>query len=395
MEWKTLGEIAEVVRGDRITKAMLKEDGKYVAWSGGREPFGRYDDYNREANTIIVAQYGSAGYVNWVSERFWANDICYSVFPKESTNNRFLYYALLKKQNEIYDMTTKAIPDCLPKDKLLNVSIPVPPLAVQERLVKVLDNFDAICSDLGIGLPAEIEARQKQYEHYRDALLDYAATGRLATRERERESSALILLCQYVFGVVKVSLRDIASYARARVAASEVDEDTYVGVENLLQEKQGKTLASSVPATGSVIAFHKEDILIGNIRPYLRKIWFADCEGGTNGDVLAIHINDTRAVLPRFLFHVLASDRFFLYDTQNSKGAKMPRGNKESVMKYAFSLPSLAEQRRVVAILDRFDALCNDLSSGLPAEIAARQRQYEHYRDKLLSFPAAGNLQKS
>ncbi len=192
-----------------------------------------------------------------------------------------------------------------------------------------------------------------------------------------------------------MSLRDIASYARARVAASEVDEDTYVGVENLLQEKQGKTLASSIPATGSVIAFHKEDILIGNIRPYLRKIWFADCEGGTNGDVLAIHINDTRAVLPRFLFHVLASDRFFLYDTQNSKGAKMPRGNKEAVMKYAFSLPSLAEQRRVVSILDRFDALCNDLSSGLPAEIAARQRQYEHYRDKLLSFPDAGHLQKS
>ncbi len=66
-----------------------------------------------------------------------------------------------------------------------------------------------------------------------------------------------------------------------------------------------------------------------------------------------------------------------------------------SLRQFCIPLPSLAEQRRVVSILDRFDALCNDLSSGLPSEIAARQRQYEHYRDKLLSFPDAGHLQKS
>ena len=75
-----LREVAEVVRGDRITKKQLVEDGEYVAWSGGREPFGRFNDYNREADTITVAQYGSAGYVNWVDEKFWANDVCYSVF---------------------------------------------------------------------------------------------------------------------------------------------------------------------------------------------------------------------------------------------------------------------------------------------------------------------------
>ena len=71
---------------------------------------------------------------------------------------------------------------------------------------------------------------------------------------------------------------------------------------------------------------------------------------------------------------------------QNAKGAKMPRGNKEQVMKYQLAIPSLADQERIVSILDRFDALCNDLSRGLPAEIEARRKQYEYYRDKLLSF---------
>ena len=127
------------------------------------------------------------------------------------------------------------------------------------------------------------------------------------------------------------------------------------------------------------------DILIGNIRPYLKKIWFADCDGGTNGDVLAIH-STYENITPRYLYHVLASDDFFNYDMQNAKGAKMPRGSKEKIMKYSFLLPSLEEQQRIVSILDRFDSLCNDLSSGLPAETRARQKQYEYYRDKLLGF---------
>lgn len=127
------------------------------------------------------------------------------------------------------------------------------------------------------------------------------------------------------------------------------------------------------------------DVLIGNIRPYLKKIWFSDRTGGTNGDVLVVSPKESN-VLPRYLYYVLSSDEFFTYDMQRSKGAKMPRGNREAVMNYSFALPSLDEQKRIVSILDRFDALCNDISSGLPAEIEARQKQYEYYRDKLLTF---------
>ncbi len=128
------------------------------------------------------------------------------------------------------------------------------------------------------------------------------------------------------------------------------------------------------------------DILIGNIRPYLKKIWFANNDGGTNGDVLDIRVNDYSVLYPRYLYYVLSSDKFFNYDMQNAKGAKMPRGSKDAVMNYPIPVPPLEEQERIVSILDRFDKLCNDISEGLPAEIEARQKQYEYYRDKLLTF---------
>ena len=121
---------------------------------------------------------------------------------------------------------------------------------------------------------------------------------------------------------------------------------------------------------------------IGNIRPYLKKIWLSDCAGGTNGDVLVIQIDERERLLPKYLFYVLSSDRFFLYDMQNSKGAKMPRGNKAAILKYRISVPPLPVQGEIVRILDNF----TELTAELTAELAARQKQYEYYRDLLLTF---------
>ena len=162
----------------------------------------------------------------------------------------------------------------------------------------------------------------------------------------------------------------------------------YVGVDNLLPNKKGKTKSAYVPSNGSFIKFRKNDILIGNIRPYLKKIWLATHDGGTNGDVLVICIatENKLRITPDFLYYLLSSDNFFYYDMQYAKGAKMPRGNKQIIMEYHIPVPPLAEQERIVAILDKFDALVNDISSGLPAELEMRRKQYEYYRDRLLTF---------
>lgn len=161
--------------------------------------------------------------------------------------------------------------------------------------------------------------------------------------------------------------------------------DTYVGVESLIKDRGGKTKSSSVPE-GTAIEFLPLDILIGNIRPYLKKIWLSDCQGGTNGDVVCIRVIDSKEIMSKYLYYILASDTFFDYDNSHAKGGKMPRGDKNAILAYNVPVPSLEEQARIVSILDRFEALTTDLQSGLPAEIEARRQQYEYYRNKLLAF---------
>ena len=147
----------------------------------------------------------------------------------------------------------------------------------------------------------------------------------------------------------------------------------------------GKIPSNHVPQKGTLIKYVENDILIGNIRPYLKKIWQADQMGGTNGDVLVIRPTD-KQVLPRFLYQVLADDKFFAYNMQHAKGAKMPRGNKQSILKYPIPIPPLSVQSQIVAILDTFDTLVNSICEGLPKEIQLRQQQYEYYRERLLGF---------
>ena len=192
--------------------------------------------------------------------------------------------------------------------------------------------------------------------------------------------------------VNRVAISEICTYSKTRISASNVNQDNYVGVDNLLQNRAGKTISRYVPKIGNCTCYEHGDILIGNINPHLKKIWHADCLGGASGDVLVIRLQDKdkEQLNTRYLYHVLASDDFFAYNTQNAKGAKMPHGDKAAIMNYIIPVPSLEEQSRIVSILDKFDALVNDISCGLPAEIAARRKQYHYYRDKLLAFEEAG-----
>ncbi|WP_374125356.1 restriction endonuclease subunit S [Leptotrichia hongkongensis] len=182
------------------------------------------------------------------------------------------------------------------------------------------------------------------------------------------------------------TLSEVAKYSKDRISFEYLNEKNYIGVENLLKNRLGKIDSSNVPIEGNSIKFNIGDILIGNIRPYLRKIWLADVEGGTNGDVLAIKVKDKNKILSEFLYQLLSDEKFFDYNIKYSKGAKMPRGDKEKIMEYKIPLPPLPVQEYIVSILDKFDALVNDLSQGLPKEIELRQKQYEYYREKLLNF---------
>ena len=184
-------------------------------------------------------------------------------------------------------------------------------------------------------------------------------------------------------------LKEVAEYSTTRISSDQLDKSNYVGVDNLLQNRSGKVESSYVPTSGNLTEYRAGDVLIGNIRPYLKKIWLADRNGGTNGDVLVIHPTDD-IVNSRYLYQVLTDEKFFSYNMKHAKGAKMPRGSKPQMLLYPIPVPcpeepekSLAIQAEIVRILDAF----TELAAELAAELKARKKQYNHYRDLLLSFP--------
>ena len=289
--------------------------------------------------------------------------------------------------------TTRA---SLSGQELGKVKVVIPPLSLQNKIVKVLDKFQVLLSDTKGLIPEEIEQRQKQYEYYREKLLTFDvecdSTHARTAVVTNNYYNILLEAAKYVGiiledKVIEYRLRDIAEYSSSRISAEELDTFNYVGVDNLLKDKYGREDSEYVPQTGSSTKFEEGNILIGNIRPYLRKIWYSDRIGGTNGDVLSINVKNKKTVSPRFLYHVLADERFFEYNIKYSKGAKMPRGDKKKIMEYKFSIPPLHVQQYVVSILDKFDILVNDLKVGLPKEIEQRQKQYEYWRECLLNFP--------
>lgn len=191
-------------------------------------------------------------------------------------------------------------------------------------------------------------------------------------------------------GVEYKPLGHFSRYSETRISADELDATTFVGVDNLLANKAGKTDANYTPNTARLTAYEAGDILLGNIRPYLKKVWLADNSGGCSGDVLAIRLTKKYRshFLPEFLYYLLSSDDFFAYNMQHAKGAKMPRGNKLAILKYPIPVPPLEVQREIVQVLDAFTAL----EAELEAELEARRRQYGYYRDRLLAFNGRADI---
>lgn len=188
-----------------------------------------------------------------------------------------------------------------------------------------------------------------------------------------------------------ISLGKIAEYSNTRVDAIKLDATSFTGVDNLVSNKGGRIDANYLPNTARLTAYEPGDILLGNIRPYLKKVWMATDSGGCSGDVLAVSIrHECRSfVNPKFLYFILSSDAFFFYSMQHAKGAKMPRGSKADILNYEIPIPcpnnpekSLAIQSEIVRILDTFTSLTAELT----AELTMRKKQYNYYRDQLLSF---------
>ena len=400
-----LKDVAEIERGTRVVRSQLTEDGLYPVFQNALTPMGYNDKANRLGNNTFLICAGAAGQIGYSDVDFWAADDCYTFKCCEKLENRYLFHVLKNNQHRIDAQVRRASIPRISREAVGNIRIPIPPLDVQNRIVNVLDNFEKICSDLNIGLPAEIEARQKQYEYYRDKLLTFAETGNTilsraeqsraeqsraeqsraeqsrAEQSRAEQSRALIKLLQYVFGYAVVTLEDIAENCdsmRKPVTSGkrEAGEYPYYGASGivdyvkgyifdgdylLVSEDGANLLARSTPIAFSISG----------------KNWV-----NNHAHVLKFDCYETR----RFVEFYLNSIDLAPYIS----GGAQPKLNQKNLNRIEIPLPSQERQKYIVDILDRFDAICNDLTSGLPAEIEARQRQYEYYRDKLLTFKERG-----
>ncbi|ENT1369404.1 restriction endonuclease subunit S [Neisseria gonorrhoeae] len=388
VEWKPLGEVLVRTKGTKITAGQMKEmhkDNAPLKIFAGGKTFALVDfddvpdkDIHREPS-IIVKSRGIIEFEYYDRPFSHKNEMWSYHSVNKHIYIKYVYYFLKTQENYFRNIGSKMQMPQIATPDTDNYKIPIPSLETQQKIVKILDKFTELEATLEATLEAELALRKRQYRYYRDLLLDFdnQIGGGIADGYQCRLKN-----------VVWKTLGEVAEYSKNRICSDKLNEHNYVGVDNLLQNREGKKLSGYVPSEGKMTEYIVNDILIGNIRPYLKKIWQADCTGGTNGDVLVIRVTDEK-VNPKYLYQVLADDKFFAFNMKHAKGAKMPRGSKAAIMQYKIPIPPLPEQEKIVAILGKFDTLTHSVSEGLPHEIALRRKQYEYYREQLLAFPKA------
>ncbi|HEM5240470.1 TPA: restriction endonuclease subunit S [Streptococcus suis] len=358
VEWKELGEVCVVNKGKQLNKTFLVDDGQYPAYNGGKTYSGRTDSYNVTENTVIISQGGaSAGFVNFVTTKFWANAHCYYLLPDITrVNNRYLYHFLKMKQSYLMDFQHGAGIPALKSDKITKMLLPLPPLKIQEEIVQILDKFTEYVTEL----TAELTLRQKQYNYFRDYLLNF----------------------------------DSDSSGGANNKVYQVEWKTLGDIAKLKNGKDWKSLSvGDVPVYGSggamgefvsEYAYNKPTVLIprkGSISNifYLEKPFW-------NVDTIYYTEIDDSQVVPRYLYYYLTTIDLESMATNPTR----PSLTQAILDKIPIPVPSLPIQQRIVQVLDNFDVVCNDLNIGLPKEIELRQKQYDYFREKLLTFTAEG-----
>ena len=387
-----LADIADIGTGSSNTNEGL-EEGKYPFYVRSQEPL-RKNEYEYDEIAIITAGDGvGVGKVfHYVEGKYALHQRAYRIHINTPDVLPRYYFHYMRSAFLPYIQKTmfQGSVASIRRPMLNQFPVPVPTLDVQKRLVNVLDNFEAICTDLNIGLPAEIEARQKQYEYYRDLLLTFAETGStlMTDRQTDRQTElSAIKLIQYVFGYAMVSLDYIADFRNGKGHEKSIVADgKYIVVNSKFISTDGQVRKYS---DDQICPLYVNDILmvmsdLPNGRA-LAKCYLVDEDDKytLNQRIGAFTVSRPDLVTTKYLYYILSRNPQLLrYDN----GADQTNLRKADILNISIAVPTVKEQKKITEILDHFNTLCNDLSAGLPAEIEARQKQYEYYRDKLLSF---------
>lgn len=373
VEYKKLGEVCEIQRGVRVTKQQLSMNGAYPVYQNSLIPLGRYDKSNQPAGTPFVIIGGAAGDIAYSDVDFWAADDCLCVECLGNINSKYVYYCLINKQHVLKRQVRKASVPRLSRSAVESFEIPIPPLSIQEEIVRILDHFTELTASLQAELQAELQARQKQYKYYKDKLLkldvaEYRTLGSLSKFRR-------------------------GSFPQPYGNKDWYDGDGAMPFVQVADIADNMQLAADTKRKISLLAqpmsvFAPKGSIIISLQGSIGKIAITQYDAFIDR-TLAIFQNIASNVLPKYFVYQL--ERIFEIKEKTARGSTIKTITKEEFTNFQIPIPTLSEQQRIVSILDKFETLVNDLSKGLPAEIAAVQEQYEYYRNKLLTFNIKAN----
>lgn len=380
VEWKKLGDYIELYTGEQLNKDAMLSDGVYPVMNGGVVASGFTDSFNEEADTITISQGGaSAGFVNWIESKFWAGAHCFIVkVINDKIINRYLYFFLKNSERKMMLSKYGAGIPSLSKESVNKLLIPIPPLPIQQEIVRILDTFTELQKELTANLQTELDARKKQYAYYRDCLLNFEGVDGVEWKKLgEVLRSIRTGLNPRTF--FKLNTPDAGSYyvtirefsngkLKFTSITDKINEKARVLCNNRSNLELDDVLFSGTGTIGETYVINQEP-LNWNIK-----------EG-----VYALKPIKT-IILPQYLQYILSQSNIKSKYLKLADGGTVKSISMKKLNDFSIPIPPLPEQRRIVAILDHFETLVNDLSVGLPAELEARRKQYEYYRDKLLTF---------
>jgi len=295
-------------------------------------------------NSVIISSRAPIGYVTINSVEMATNQGCKGIVPCADVHHEFLYFGLLNAKTRLNDIGAGAGFKEISTSSLAAFQIPVPSLPEQQQIADCLTSLDDL-------IRAE-EGRLGALKDHKRGLMQrlFPAPGQTTPRLRFPEFRHA-----GPWEVKRLGDRGIARFIRDRVAAEDVPSGHYVSTVNLLPDFGGLSPEPEKPPPGSAIAYREGDILMSNIRPYLRKVWVADRTGGASNDVLVARLG--KSVVKSFLSQLLMSERFISHVMDGAKGVKMPRGDLEQIQDFAVPLPAKPEQQKIADCLTALDDL--------------------------------------